>query len=34
MVAALAASVAAGVDLVWLGTVAVLACGEEPHTQT
>jgi hypothetical protein len=33
MVAALGASVAAGVDLVWLGTVAVLACGEEPHPQ-
>jgi hypothetical protein len=31
MVAVVAAVVAAGVDLVWLGTVAALACGEEPR---
>jgi hypothetical protein len=29
MFAAVSAAVAAGVDLVWLGTVAALACGEE-----
>jgi hypothetical protein len=29
MVAVVAAAVAAGVDLVWLGTIAALACGEE-----
>lgn len=31
MIAVLAAAVAAGIDLVWLGTVAALACGEEPQ---
>lgn len=29
MIAVVAAAVAAGLDLVWLGTVAALACGEE-----
>jgi hypothetical protein len=31
MIALLAAAVAAAIDLVWLGTAAALACGEEPH---
>ena len=31
MVAVVAAAVAAGVDVVWLGTVAVLACAKEPR---
>jgi hypothetical protein len=31
MIAVVAAAVAAAVDLVWLGTVAALACGEEPQ---
>jgi hypothetical protein len=31
MIAAVGAAVAAGIDLVWLGTVAALACGEEPQ---
>jgi hypothetical protein len=31
MLALLAAAVAAAIDLVWLGTAAALACGEEPH---
>jgi hypothetical protein len=31
MIAVLAAAAAAGLDLVWLGTVAALACGEEPQ---
>lgn len=31
MLAAVAVAVAAGIDLVWLGTVAVLACAEEPQ---
>ena len=29
MLAAVATAVAAGIDLVWLGTVAALACGED-----
>jgi hypothetical protein len=31
MIALLAAAVAAAIDLVWLGTAAALACGQEPH---
>lgn len=31
MLAVVSATVAAGIDLVWLGTVAALACGEEPQ---
>jgi hypothetical protein len=31
MIAVVAGTVGAGVDLVWLGTVAALACGEEPQ---
>jgi hypothetical protein len=31
MIAVVAAAAAAAVDLVWLGTAAALACGEEPH---
>ena len=31
MLATLGAAVAAGIDLVWLGTIATLACGEESH---
>ena len=31
MLAVVAASVAAGIDLVWLGTVAALACAEDPR---
>jgi hypothetical protein len=31
MIAVVAAAVGAGVDLVWLGTIAALACGNEPQ---